>query len=179
MADKPEMFEPTMGFSGMADSMEPCKMLWDRPLLPWHDGNEIWARRGDPVAYWLVCLSVCHLSYGRISQSVLMKLCTVVWQVGNQPVNRRRPRQDKGKSATSRTIQWGRHGFVADVTGKSAQWNLGLKQCVCVIDVVVSVEIERSKRSRHRQPPPYSSDMEQRGYGMIQNVLYYSSVSRL
>ena len=23
------------GFSGMADSMEPCKMLWGRPLLPW------------------------------------------------------------------------------------------------------------------------------------------------
>ena len=35
MADKPEMFAPTRGFSGMADSMEPCKMLWDRPLLPW------------------------------------------------------------------------------------------------------------------------------------------------
>jgi len=35
MADKPEMFGPTRGFSGMADSMEPCKMLWGRPLLPW------------------------------------------------------------------------------------------------------------------------------------------------
>jgi len=29
------MFEPTRGFSGMADSMEPCTMLWGRPLLPW------------------------------------------------------------------------------------------------------------------------------------------------
>jgi len=27
MADRPEMFGPTRGFSGMADSMEPCKML--------------------------------------------------------------------------------------------------------------------------------------------------------
>jgi len=35
MADKPEMFGPTRGFSGMADSMEPCKMLLGRPLLPW------------------------------------------------------------------------------------------------------------------------------------------------
>jgi len=35
MADRPEMFGPTRGFSGMADSIEPCKMLWDRPLLPW------------------------------------------------------------------------------------------------------------------------------------------------
>jgi len=42
MEDRPEMFGPTRGFSGMAD----C--------------NEIWARRGDPVTYWLVCLSVCH-----------------------------------------------------------------------------------------------------------------------
>jgi len=34
MADRPEMFGPNRGFSGMADSMEPCKMLWGRPLLP-------------------------------------------------------------------------------------------------------------------------------------------------
>jgi len=34
MADRPEMFGPTRGFSGMADSMQPCKM-WGRPLLPW------------------------------------------------------------------------------------------------------------------------------------------------
>jgi len=31
MADGPEMFGPARGFSGMADSMEPCKMLWGRP----------------------------------------------------------------------------------------------------------------------------------------------------
>jgi len=35
MVDRPEMFAPTKGFSGMADSMEPCKMLLGRPLLPW------------------------------------------------------------------------------------------------------------------------------------------------
>jgi len=35
MADRPEMFVSTRVFSGMADSMEPCKMLWGRPLLPW------------------------------------------------------------------------------------------------------------------------------------------------
>ena len=34
-ADRLKMFAPTGGFSVMADSMEPCKMLWDRPLLPW------------------------------------------------------------------------------------------------------------------------------------------------
>jgi len=33
-ADRPEMFGPTRGFSWMTDSMEPCKMLWGRPLLP-------------------------------------------------------------------------------------------------------------------------------------------------
>jgi len=57
MADRPEMFGPTTGFSGMADSMEPCKMLWADPC--WHD-NEIWARRGDLVAYRLVCLFDCQ-----------------------------------------------------------------------------------------------------------------------
>jgi len=35
MADRPETFRPTRGFSGMTDSMEPYKMLWVRPLLPW------------------------------------------------------------------------------------------------------------------------------------------------
>ena len=27
MADRPEMFEPTRGFTGMADSMEPCNVV--------------------------------------------------------------------------------------------------------------------------------------------------------
>jgi len=35
MADRPEMFGPTRGFSGMADSMEPYKMLWGRLSLAW------------------------------------------------------------------------------------------------------------------------------------------------
>jgi len=34
-ADRPEMFAPNRGFSGMADWMEPYKMLLGRPLLPW------------------------------------------------------------------------------------------------------------------------------------------------
>jgi len=51
MADRPEMFGPTRGSSGMAYSMEPCKMLWADPCC---HGNIIWARRGDPVAYQLV-----------------------------------------------------------------------------------------------------------------------------
>ena len=42
------MFAPTRGFSGMADSMEPCKMLCANPCC---HGNDIWARRGDLVAY--------------------------------------------------------------------------------------------------------------------------------
>ena len=55
MADRPEMFGPTREFSGMADSMEPCKMLWADPCCR---GNEIWARRGDPVAYRLALFVV-------------------------------------------------------------------------------------------------------------------------
>ena len=34
-ADRPQIFRPSTGFSGMADSMQPCKILYDRPLLPW------------------------------------------------------------------------------------------------------------------------------------------------
>ena len=57
MADRPETFGSTRGFSGMADSMEPCKMLWADPCC---HGNEIWARRGDPVAYRLVVNVYVH-----------------------------------------------------------------------------------------------------------------------
>ena len=34
-AHRPKMFAATRGFSGMADSMEPCTMLWGRTLLLW------------------------------------------------------------------------------------------------------------------------------------------------
>jgi len=34
-ADRPQMFRPSRGFLGMADSMQPCKILYGRPLLPW------------------------------------------------------------------------------------------------------------------------------------------------
>ena len=50
-ADRLEMFAHTRGFSTMANSMESCKMLWGRPLLPWQRN---FARRGDPVAYRLI-----------------------------------------------------------------------------------------------------------------------------
>ena len=55
------MFGPTRGVSGMADSMEPCKMLWANPC---YHGNKISARHGDPVAYRLVveyCYRNCAL----------------------------------------------------------------------------------------------------------------------
>jgi len=35
MADRPDIFGPTREFSGMADSMEPYRMLCGRPLLSW------------------------------------------------------------------------------------------------------------------------------------------------
>jgi len=42
MADRPEMFGPTRGFSGMADSTEPYKMLWGRSFLV-AVATKIWA----------------------------------------------------------------------------------------------------------------------------------------
>ena len=38
MADRPQMFGPTRGFSGMANSMEPCKMLLADPPCQRHLG---------------------------------------------------------------------------------------------------------------------------------------------
>jgi len=69
MADGPEMFGPTRGFSGMADSMEPCKMLWADPCC---HCNEIWARRGDPsptgLSDWLfTVVDVCGHNNGGCS----------------------------------------------------------------------------------------------------------------
>jgi len=63
MADRPEMFGPTRGFLGTANSMEPCQMLWADPCC---HGNEIWARHGDPVPFWLVInLSLGHPPVGK------------------------------------------------------------------------------------------------------------------
>jgi len=80
MADRPEMFGPTRGFSGMANSMEPCKMLWADPCC---HGNEISARRGDPVAYWLVCMlaCLCLCVCMRVSICVCLSVCLVVSEV--------------------------------------------------------------------------------------------------
>jgi len=83
MADRPEMFGPTRGFSGMDDSMEPCKMLWGRPcvamVMKFGLGAEIQSPTSlsmyisvcvfisvggwDPFAYRVVCLSVSVLVY--------------------------------------------------------------------------------------------------------------------
>jgi len=78
MADRPEMFGPTRGFSGMADSMEPCKMLWADPCCR---GNEIWARRGDlsPTGLYFCVLILCfvyfELSYSLCNQCAIIILC--------------------------------------------------------------------------------------------------------
>jgi len=47
------MLGSNRGFSGMADSIKPCTMLWADPCC---HGNDIWPRRGDLVAYrFLYC----------------------------------------------------------------------------------------------------------------------------
>jgi len=71
MADRPQMFAPTRGFSGMADSVEPRKMLWADPCC---HGNEIWARRGDPVAYRLVLI---YFFFVVVVIGVVLPQCTV------------------------------------------------------------------------------------------------------
>ena len=50
------MFAPTRGFSGMADSMEPCTMLWGRPLLPWQRNFGKFGLFFDKIAYKSACM---------------------------------------------------------------------------------------------------------------------------
>jgi len=56
MADRPEMFEPTRGFSGMADSWNHVKCCGADTCC---HGNEIWARRGvqSPTGFFLFLTS--------------------------------------------------------------------------------------------------------------------------
>jgi len=55
MADRPEMFGPTLGFLGMADSMEPCKMLWAM-ATKFGLGAEI----QSPTSLLIVTVKNCH-----------------------------------------------------------------------------------------------------------------------
>jgi len=56
MTDRPEMFAPSRGFSGMADSMEPCTMLWGRPLLPWQRNFGKFGLFFVKITYKLACM---------------------------------------------------------------------------------------------------------------------------
>jgi len=56
MTDRPDMFAPTMEFSGMADSMEPCTMLWGRPVLPWQRNLGKFGLFFDKIAYKSACM---------------------------------------------------------------------------------------------------------------------------
>jgi len=53
MADRPDMFGTTRGFSGMADSMEHAKCCG--PTVVAMATTDIWARRGDPVQSPTAC----------------------------------------------------------------------------------------------------------------------------
>jgi len=76
MADRPRCLGVLGGggVSGMADSMEPCTMLWADHCCY---GNDIWSRRGDPVAYRLVFSSICSCSFVCVSTRsfVFVRLC--------------------------------------------------------------------------------------------------------
>ena len=57
MADRPEMFAPISGFSGMADSMELCKMSWGRPLFPWQQNLGKFGLFLYNIAYNSACMA--------------------------------------------------------------------------------------------------------------------------
>jgi len=56
MADRPEMFAPNRGFSGTADSMEPCTMFWGRPLLLWQRHIGKFGLFFDKIAHESSCM---------------------------------------------------------------------------------------------------------------------------
>jgi len=61
MADRPEMFGPTIGgFWGWPIQRNHAKCCGADPCCY---GNEIWTRQGDPVAYRLVGLRLCVFVY--------------------------------------------------------------------------------------------------------------------
>jgi len=62
MTDRPEMFAPTRGFLGMTDSMEPCTMLWGRPLLPWK--RHLGAIAHITRLVWQIDRRCLHLPWG-------------------------------------------------------------------------------------------------------------------
>jgi len=64
MADRPEMFGPSTGFSGMAHSMESCKMLWADPCC---HGNEIWQNLGYFFAKSPISRLVYHVDQRHLS----------------------------------------------------------------------------------------------------------------
>jgi len=78
MADTLEMFGPTREFSGMADSMEPCKMLWADPCC---HGLGVEIQSPDPVRLVaindLLMSGCCQWSTVHISL-VFIQLCLVL-----------------------------------------------------------------------------------------------------
>ena len=70
LADRPQMFAPTRVFFGMADSMEPRKMLWGRPMLPWQRNLGYKVRRSSRLPACLICkLQRVMNAAARINQS--------------------------------------------------------------------------------------------------------------
>jgi len=62
MTDRRDMFGPSRGFSGMANSMEPCTMLWGRPCC---HGNEIWTKTAcNSRLVWQIDRRCLHLPGG-------------------------------------------------------------------------------------------------------------------
>jgi len=76
MADRPEMFGPTRGFSGMADSMEPCRMLWGPTLVAMATKFGLGAEIQSPIGLLSLLCIVCttHGEYGWI-----YNIYTVYW----------------------------------------------------------------------------------------------------
>ena len=76
MADRPQMFECTRGFSEMADSMAPCKTLCGWPLLPW---QRIWSRRRVQSPTGLCCVVYMYVLH--IFKQMKPGFCTRILHV--------------------------------------------------------------------------------------------------
>jgi len=67
LAHRPQMFRPTRGFSGWLIQWNHAKCCGADPCC---DGNEIWARGGDPVAYRLVIKCLWIISESKFLPSL-------------------------------------------------------------------------------------------------------------
>jgi len=94
MADRPEMFGNNRGFSGTADSMEPCKMSSGRPFVAMATKLGLGAEIPTPTVLFF-CLFVCWLVCSGIRRGRCTRLTEVApYEYSSSILNRTHSREN-------------------------------------------------------------------------------------